>query len=293
MGMEVVISQRLFGKKTMPLEVILDEFLAYGEYVDDNLIPNQLGETEFVAYLPNFIGRGFSVVWTPTETRKIEMCLPMQSTNDELVAFCCAIERMVQYWGGRLQVNGERVNPEEWLSGIRALQTENHQLIRSLAKKILDGEHDNLVLPCAMWPLAIGREEAEKMHENPMWFGRWLHERQVLDACYCAPRFYSNGKVFLGRFLCMEKVNYIFPTEPAVPWWVKDPQTGEDLTCDLWRVWLALEAESKPLAELDYEEFLRRLPPDRVSRYDACHIFVKHLKEEDIRAMAQAKGEKI
>ena len=76
MSIDVLIKQRLFGNKTMPLEVILGEHLHYGHFVKDRLNVGELGETEFVAYNPKSIGRGFSAVWNPKEKKAIPFAFP-------------------------------------------------------------------------------------------------------------------------------------------------------------------------------------------------------------------------
>ena len=65
MAIDVLIKQKLFGNKTVPLEVILGDSLHYGNFENDRLNIGELGETEFLAYNPRRIGRGFSVIWHP------------------------------------------------------------------------------------------------------------------------------------------------------------------------------------------------------------------------------------
>ena len=116
MSIDVLIKQKLFGSKIMPLEVILGEHLHYGNFVNDQLHVGELGETEFIAYNPESIGRGFSVVWNPKEKKTIALRLPQPSTTQELKDFYGAIERMVNYWNGKLIVDGSRVSLPEFLS---------------------------------------------------------------------------------------------------------------------------------------------------------------------------------
>ena len=57
MSLEVVIKQKLFGKKTMPLEVILGEELYYGNYENDCLNVGEMGAEEILVYNPERIGK--------------------------------------------------------------------------------------------------------------------------------------------------------------------------------------------------------------------------------------------
>lgn len=67
MAMNVTISQRLFGNKMMPLEVILGSELYYGCLESDHLQVGERDEKEIIVYDPGCIGIGFSVVWNPGE----------------------------------------------------------------------------------------------------------------------------------------------------------------------------------------------------------------------------------
>ncbi|MBO5305776.1 MAG: hypothetical protein J6B12_03330, partial [Clostridia bacterium] len=106
MSIDVLIKQKLFSNKTMPLAVILGENLKYGNFSNDRLDVGVLGESEFVAYNPQNIGRGFSVIWNPKEKRKISLRLPQPSTKRELTDFYATVERMAKYWDAKLVVDG-------------------------------------------------------------------------------------------------------------------------------------------------------------------------------------------
>ena len=81
MAIDILIKQKWFGNKTMPLEVILGDDLHYGNFINDQLTVGELGESEFIASNPECIGRGFSVTWNPTEKKSINLRLPLPSTK--------------------------------------------------------------------------------------------------------------------------------------------------------------------------------------------------------------------
>lgn len=45
MSIDITIKQKLFGSKTMPLEVILGDSLSYGFWENDQLTECKLGDT--------------------------------------------------------------------------------------------------------------------------------------------------------------------------------------------------------------------------------------------------------
>lgn len=181
MAIEITIKQKIFGRKTMPLDVILGDYLYYGNFVNDQLKEGELGESEFIAYNPNHIGRGFSVVWTANEKRKIELRLPQPSTTQELADFYAVVERMVTYWNAKLIVEGCKTRLSDFLSDYQNMVEFNDCIIKRFAQQVLEGESETLTLYSAKWPLSFGKEEAARFIENTENYANWLHTKQIVD----------------------------------------------------------------------------------------------------------------
>ncbi len=286
MSIDVVIKQKLFGRKTMPLEVILGKYLHYGNYVNDQLDVGELGETEFIAYNPKNIGRGFSVIWNPKEEKAIVLRLPQPSTNRELKDFYDSIERMVKYWNGKLIVDGSKVSLSTFLSGFDNMLAFNNQIIKMLSQQVLSGENETLTLYSAMWPLAMGKEEATLLMENPDTYAQWLHEKQSMDVYFESPQFYMGDNGFFARYILTNNLPAVFPYKPTVPYGITDPQTGKPLECNEWIIAIGIEGEDAPLCEMEYSEFLNRIPENKKSKYDGRNFLLADMTEEEIRALA-------
>lgn len=276
MSIDVEIKQSLFGRKTMPLEVILGEHLHYGSFVNDHLLPGQMGEGEFIAYDPRQIGRGFSVIWTPREKRKITLRLLHPSTEQELREFFSAVERMTTHWEGKLTVDGTRLRPEDFLQSLPGMLEFNEKLIRDLSQQVLSGEHDSWTLFSALWPLTLGPEEAAVFVQDPSAYGRWLHERQSVEAIYASPRFYATEQGIQGEFTLPSQGCVILPDQPTVPFGIVDTATGKALECDTWQVRFEAKENTAPIS---YQDFLSMLPPEKKVRYDGDHFLIR---SEDI-----------
>lgn len=286
MAIDVVIKQKLFGNKTMPLEVVLGEHLHYGNFVNDQLNVGELGETEFVAYNPESIGRGFSVVWNPKEKKTIALRLPQPSTTRELKDFYAAIERMVKHWVGKLIVDGSRVSLPDFLSTFDNMVDFNNKIIKQCSQQVLDGKHDTLTLYSAMWPLAIGKEEATLFMENPDYYAQWLHEKQTMDVYFASPHFYVGDNGIRARYILTNDLPAVFPHQPTVPFGATDPTTGKPLECKEWIICLGIEGEKEPLCEMEYSKFLSLLSENKKSKYDGSHFLLAEMSEEEIRAFA-------
>ena len=285
MSIDVLIKQKLFCSKTMPLEVILGEYLHYGNFINDQLNVGELGETEFIAYNPESIGRGFSVVWNPKEKKTIALRLPQPSTTSELKDFYAAIERMVSYWNGKLIVDGSRVSLSAFMSTYDNMVDFNNKIIKQFSQQVLDGEHDTLTLYSTMWPLAIGKEEASLFMENPNYYAEWLHEKQSMDVHFASPLFYVGDNGIIARYILTNNLPTVFPHQPTVPLGAKDPTTGKRLECKEWLIWLGIEGENEPLCEMEYSKFMSLIPEGKKSKYDGSHFLLAEISEEEIRKL--------
>ena len=284
MSIDVLIKQRLFGNKTMPLQVILGEHLHYGNFVKDQLNVGELGETEFIAYNPKSIGRGFSVVWNPKEKKAIALRLPQPSTTQELKDFYDAIERMVNHWHGNLVVDGSRVRLPDFLSNFENMVNFNNKILNRFSQQVLDGESDKLTLYSTMWPLTIGKEEATMFMENPNYYAEWLHEKQSMNVYFASPAFYIGDNGIFARYILTNNLPAVFPYHPTVPLGTTDPATGKQLECKEWLILLGVEGEKEPLCEMEYSKFLSLIPENKKSKYDGNHFLLDEMTEEEIRA---------
>ena len=284
MSIDVLIKQRLFGNKTMPLQVILGEHLHYGNFVKDQLNVGELGETEFIAYNPKSIGRGFSVVWNPKEKKAIALRLPQPSTTQELKDFYDAIERMVNHWHGNLVVDGSRVSLPDFLSNFENMVNFNNKILNHFSQQILDGKSDKLTLYSTMWPLTIGKEEATMFMENPNYYAEWLHEKQSINVYFASPAVYIGDNGIFARYMLTNNLPAVFPYHPTVPLGTTDPATGKQLECKEWLILLGVEGENEPLCEMEYSKFLSLIPENKKSKYDGNHFLLDEMTEEEMRA---------
>ena len=286
MSIDVLIKQKFLSSKTMPLEVILGEHLHYGNFVNDQLYIGELGETEFIAYNPESIGRGFSVVWNPKENKSISLRLPQPSTTQELKDFYAAIERMMEHWRGKLIVDGKRVALTDFLSEFYNMVEFNNRIIKQFSQDVLDGKHETLTLYSTMWPLTIGKEEATYFMEDPNHFALWLHKKQSMDVYFASPNFYKSENGIIARYILTNDLPAIFPYQPTVPVGAVDPVTGKHLKCQNWLIWLGIAGENEPLCEMEYSRFLSLIPEHKKSKYDGNHFLLSEMTEEEIRALS-------
>lgn len=282
MSQNVIIKQKgIFGKKPMPLEIILGGELSYGVYEDGmTLSEGVMGNGDFIAYHPDFVGRGISVYWKEGEMAAIDISLPTPSFKPEIEAFYRMVKRITDYWNCSLEVDGNNMRPSEFQAGLADTIDFNLKAVVHFSEGVLSGEHDELTLYAVFHPLILGKKEAAEFKEQPQNFGAWLHKKQNEDAWYECPRLYQGKNGIIGRFFYEEDLPAIFPNKPFVPFSATDPQTGRMLECNDWSVILFTEKEQ--IGEVEYNIFLEKLPKNKIEYFDGGHILVKALNKDEI-----------
>lgn len=284
MAIDVLIKQKLFSNKTMPLEVILGNKLHYGDYVNYQLEIGVMGETEFIAYNPKSIGRGFSVIWNPKENKSISLRLPMPSTVQEIKDFYEAVERMVNYWNGKLIVDDHQMALANFIQGFDDMVNFNRKVIKEISQRVLDTGHSQM-LPSAMWELTIGEREAKLFLENSNDYSKWLHEKQSLGVNYKVPRFFMGPNGIFGVYLLFNDEPSLFPYRPMVPFGITDNRTGKALECKEWQLWPVIKGDKSSLCKMEYDQFMNLLPESKKKKYDDNRFLLDDFTVEDLKEL--------
>lgn len=287
MAIDVTITQRMFGKQPMPLDVILGNELRYGRLEQDHLVMDEQGENEIIVYDPACIGRGFSVKWHPNERKRLELRLPLPAPEEEIRQFYTAVARMMRFWKGKLYHDGELTTLAAFMQGQEKMIQFSGEMACRFAQEVIDGKHEKLVLWSAMWPMFLGREEAQRILKSPAALGEWLHERQSMDVYHARVNLYQTENGPMGLYVCLAECPAVYPVKPAVPFGVMDTNTGKPLVCNDWRVAFVLRLEEGSVGKLPYQEFVKRLGTERVSRYDAGNFLIPPLCAEEIKTLLE------
>lgn len=288
MSIDITIHQKGLFKKEMPLEVILGKELHYGDYEDMlRLEVGKLGETEFLAYHPKHIGRGFSVIWNPQEKETITLRLLTPSTPEELRDFYDSIKRITDYWKCSMEMDGNAIRPDEFQKGFADILDFDRRTLKDMSQRIVSGESSELTLFSAFWPLVMGEPEARQFLEDPNAYTVWLHEKQSVDAYYAKPSFYRTEEGVIGRYALTEETLSIFPVKPYVPFGFCDPETNQALQCDRFELFLYSITRQETVGMAEYSRIMQSINQDKLSRYDANHVLIEGLTWEEMEAVFQ------
>lgn len=288
MSIDVVITQKGLFKKALPLQVILGSELSYGSYdFGFRLNIEQRDEFELIAYLPDHIGRGFSVIWNPKEKNRVVLRALTPTCEEELRAFYRCIGRITNYWKSSLEVDGNPVSTAQFQAGLEDMIAFNERALLDLCQKILAGEHDTLTLFSAMWPMELGKQEAQAFLTDPKAFHSWLHERQSMDVYYAAPMFYDTDEGIVGVYVLTEDCESVFPNKPSVPFGLLDPHTNQALTCNQYHVSLYSTTENAVIGQLNYDTWLTQMRSRALEYYDGGHFRFAGLSLAEMRSMSE------
>lgn len=288
MSIDVVITQKGLFKKTLPLQIILGSELSYGSYdFGFRLNVEQRDEFELIAYLPNHIGRGFSIIWNPKEKHRIVLRALTPTCEEELRAFYRCIGRITDYWKSNTEVDGNPVNITQFQKGLDDMIAFNERALQDMCRDILADKHNSLTLFSAMWPLELGKKEAQAFLTNPNSFHNWLHECQSVDVYYAAPMFYDTEDGIVGVYVLTEDCESVFPNTPTVPFGLMDPHTNKALTCNHYRVSLFSTTENAVIGQLDYNIWLSKMRNRCLEYYDGGHFRFAGLSLAEMRALLE------
>ena len=280
MSIDIVIRQKGLFKKTLPLSVILGDNLACGVYeAGYRLDPGEWKseDGEIVVYDPHHKGRGFSVIWTPTQKKGVTLRALHPTCAEELKAFYATVARITDYWSCSLEVDGNPMTPAEFQAGLSNMLEANDRYLDLFIRESIDKEpYESMTLFSAFWPLEFGAKEAAEVKNAPEGaparFARWLHEMQSVDTYY-AVAGYAEEDGIVSRFAFTEDCDSLFPVKPSVPFGI----TGADgKPLEVSRYEVAIVATSTPsvsvIGTIPYEAFIAALSPDKVSYYDAKRV---------------------
>ena len=298
MSIDIVIRQKGLFKKTLPLSVILGDNLACGVYeAGYRLDPGEWKseDGEIVVYDPHHKGRGFSVIWTPTQKKGVTLRALHPTSTYELKAFYAAVARITDYWKCSLEVDGNPMTPAEFQAGFDDMLEANNRYLDLFIEKSIDKEqYDSITLFSALWPLEFGAKEAAEVRDAPegapVRFARWLHEMQSADTYYAVAGYMEEDDGIVSRFAFTEDCDSLFPVKPSVPFGITGPD-GRPPEVSRYEVAIFSTSTQSVIGMLPYDTFITTLSPDKVSYYDAQRVRIApHSLSELKELIAKAGG---
>ena len=164
--------------------------------------------------------------------------------------------------------------------------------INSISLKISDREIDKYIIFGVNRVVSFDGKMIEKIYSSSSsidTFSNIVKEIQYLDAYSAYQNFYKNnddGKI-MGGYALTQGVRTILPYEPSVEFENSDILKNDDIS--FWNIGLIIidgdENDEKSyygVGNLNYNDFIKKLPKNKYKFIDASYIMVEPLSKEEI-----------
>ena len=164
--------------------------------------------------------------------------------------------------------------------------------IKVITENIKSGESDTYVIFGTTRPVSFNEEMVDEINNsnNPIdTFSRIVRNIQNLDAYSANQRFYKNDEDerIMGAYTLTENLRTIIPYKPSVEFHNLDMVKNDDIA--FWNIgFVTINGdENDPnsyqvIGQLDYNDFIKKLPKDKYRFIDASYILVEPLSKEEI-----------
>lgn len=164
--------------------------------------------------------------------------------------------------------------------------------LKLITENLKSGEADNYTIFGVTRLVSLNQEMMDEINnsENPIdTFSKIVRDIQNLDAYSANQQFYKNnedGRI-IGAYTLTENLRTILPYKPTVEFHNSDIVKNDDIA--FWNISFVVinGDENDPNSyqvggQLDYNDFIKKLPKDKYEFIDASYIMVEPLSKEEI-----------
>ena len=164
--------------------------------------------------------------------------------------------------------------------------------LKLITENLKSGEADNYTIFGVTRLVSLNQEMMDEINnsDNPIdTFSEIVRDIQNLDAYSANQKFYKNnedGRI-MGAYTLTENLRTILPYKPTVEFHNSDIVKNDDIA--FWNISFVVinGDENDPNSyqvggQLDYNDFIKKLPKDKYEFIDASYIMVEPLSKEEI-----------
>lgn len=261
-----IMQRSLFKKKLDVDDIIKISGLACGVCDSDyRLIANEKGEHTLL-YDTEHLARGIDL-WF--ENNDILLSLSLPTAKEEIRAFYNTIEKICNVLKTNTYVREEeKVRLSQNESFIKADEQGALCGLEQIRENIKE-KYSHFQIFGIKNPISLGEKEINEIDNDLNKFGKFLHEKQNIDAFYNAPRVYKKEDKIFGVYAVVQDCKSILPTKPYVT-------LNQIDNIDEWYVFFD---NNKTIS---YSDFISNI--DNAKYYDFNHIIV-NLSSDEIEAL--------
>ena len=248
--------------KGLGLKDILPGGLEHGMYDDAYRLHESDSQTSAIVFDPKHIGRGVSV---EIGEDGVELGLTLAAARSEIELVYRLLRRAMKKLGTSVFYNDDQEKALADIEAeIKAGVAESKKELEALTARLTAEKGKVATVFGALNPIAIGTDDAERINGSLEKLGKFLHNKQMVNAYYSAPQFFQDPAdgSFVGVYNIMVEVNTIMPFEPSLPFYMH----GEE---PRWYVYVYVSDDMYGYVKFD--DFFKKAP--RNGAYDATHFF--------------------
>lgn len=273
MATTVKIKRKGLFKKKIEIEDILGNDLAFG-VMDEHfrMVPNEKGKYTII-YDTNNLARGVEVSF---EKNIVELRLPLPTAKTDIEMFYDLVKRVCN----KLSVSSfERYEEILTLDTIdQLIRNDVDASTRALDDICYDKRYETITIFGTLNPISIGSKEKDIIKGNVDNFGKFLKEKQEIDAYYAAPKMYKSNEDIIGIYVITEAVPSIIPLKPYVI------SNKSDNSINFYAI-----IGENPNDIVKYEDFIKSI--NKSDYYDDEHIIITLSKKEINKILKDYKTE--
>ena len=164
--------------------------------------------------------------------------------------------------------------------------------IKVITENIKSGESSNYIIFGTTRPVSFDEKMIDEINNSASpidTFSRIVRDIQNLDAYSANQRFYKNSEngTIMGAYSITESLRTIIPYKPSVEFHNSDIVKNDDIA--FWNMGFVVinGDENDPnsyqgVGQLDYDDFIKKLPKEKYKFIDASYIMVEPLTKEEI-----------
>ncbi len=267
MAVNITISDKRLISKKYKIEDFIFEGMGYG-IADDafRLKEGQIGNVTIV-YSKEHLERGIEL---SIEKKKVHLRMSLPTGESEIVFFYEYVKKICELFHTTIfEREGEISDFEKIPTFTEYDRTASRNALLKMEEDLENGTYTSLSLFAVYNPIMIGKKELSAFAGDIQKLGKFLEEKQSIDAYYGSANVYQkpDGTVF-GTYILTEDVLSIFPLEAIL--FIDENKIEE--------VYISFVFEEKMQGTITYQDFLSSI--DKNNLYDCGHFFTCLKKKE-------------
>ena len=268
------------GRSISPAEYIMDG-LEFGAYDDAFRLTEAADDSSVVIYDPKRLGRG---TYAEANDGVVMLGLNLPADKNDIRIFFELINRACAAAGVREFAWNDAATCLDDTEALKAETVrESEKALAELGEKLKAERGKYAEIIGALNMITLSATDVVKFGTDLEKFGDFLHEKQDVNAYYCAPQFYQDPAdgSFVGVYPVQAGVRTIMPFEASLPFYMEGDEPR-------WYVYVYVSDDE--YGYVTFKDFALHAP--KQGAYDAVHYFCE-LTEEQAQMLIKNYGAEV